>query len=396
MRLTAGPMIATLAAASSATMKHIAFILAASVAGLGHVSGQSSSSTTMTKEIKRESWGTLKSGETADLFTLANKNGLEARITNYGGIIVSLKVPDKAGKLGDVVLGFDTLAEYEAKNPFFGCITGRYANRIGNATFKLDGKEFKVTANSGKNHIHGGKFGFDKKLWKAAEIKRDNGVGVELTYRSADGEEGFPGTLDSKVTYLLTDDNAFTIDYSATTDAPTVVNLTNHSYFNLAGEGSGDVLGHELTIPAEKFTPTDDELITTGELVSLIGTPLDFTKPHLIGERIGADFKPLIQGKGYDHNFVLDGTGMKLAARVRDPKSGRVMEVRTTEPGVQLYTANHTDVTGKRGHAYKSRSALCLETQHFPDAPNKPSFASCALRPGDTYRHTTEFKFSID
>lgn len=394
MRLTAGPMIATLAAASPATMKHIAFILAASVAGLGHVSGQSSTSTTM--KIKRETWGTLKSGETADLFTLTNKNGLEARITNYGGIIVSLKVPDKAGKPGDVVLGFDTLAEYEAKNPFFGCITGRYANRIGNAAFKLDGKEFKVTANSGRNHIHGGKVGFDKKLWKAAEVTGSGGVGVQFSYRSPNGEEGFPGTLDSKVTYLLTDDNAFTIDYSATTDAPTVVNLTNHSYFNLAGEGSGDVLGHELMIPAEKFTPTDDELITTGEIASLIGTPLDFTTPHLIGERIGADFKPLIQGLGYDHNFVLNGTGMKLAARVRDPKSGRVMEVRTTEPGVQLYTANHTNTTGKGGHAYKPRSALCLETQHFPDAPNKPAFASCALRPGDTYRHTTEFKFSTE
>lgn len=376
-------------------MKLPAFLLASAIAGLGTVSCQSTSSTTMSK-VTSESWGTLKSGAKVELFTLRNKNGLEARITNYGGIIVSLKVPDKSGKLADVVLGFDSLDRYEDKNPFFGALTGRYANRIGNAAFKIDGKEYKVTANSGKNHIHGGKVGFDKKVWKASKITKSSAVGVEMRYRSPDGEEGFPGTLDCTVTYLLTDDNALEIDYTATTDAPTVVNLTNHSYFNLAGEGSGDVLGHELMIPAESFTPTDDALITTGEIASVIGTPLDFTSLHRIGERIGAGYKPLIQGKGYDHNFVLPGSGMKLAARVRDPKSGRVMEVRTTEPGVQLYTANHTNTTGKGGHVYKPRSALCLETQRYPDSPNKPAFPSAVLRPGDTYQHTTEFKFSAE
>jgi aldose 1-epimerase len=376
-------------------MKFRALFVASVIAGLGTVSCQSTSSTSMSR-VTSETWGTLQSGAKVDLFTLTNKNGMEARITNYGGIIVSLKVPDKTGKLADVVLGFDSLGEYENKNPFFGCITGRYANRIGNAAFKIDGTEYKVTANSGKNHIHGGKTGFDKKLWKASKITKSSAVGVAMKYRSPAGEEGFPGTLDCTVTYLLTDDNALEIDYTATTDAPTVVNLTNHSYFNLAGEGSGDVLKHELMIPAESFTPTDNDLITTGEIASVIGTPLDFTSPHRIGERIGAAYKPLIQGKGYDHNFVLSGSGMKLAARVREPKSGRVMEVRTTEPGVQLYTANHTNTTGKGGHAYKPRSAFCLETQRFPDSPNKPAFPSAILRPGDTYQHTTEFKFSIE
>lgn len=376
-------------------MKLRAFLIVTAVASLGTVSCQSTASNSMSK-VTSETWGKLKSGEKVELFTLRNKNGLEARITNFGGILVSLKVPDKTGKLADIVLGFDSLDRYEEKNPFFGCITGRYANRIGNASFKIDGKEYKVTANSGKNHIHGGKVGFDKKVWKASKITKSSAVGVEMRYRSADGEEGFPGTLDCTVTYLLTDDDALEIDYSATTDAPTVVNLTNHSYFNLAGEGSGDVLGHELTIQAENFTPTDDALITTGEIASVIGTPLDFTSPRRIGERIGADFKPLIQGKGYDHNYVLAGSGMKLAARVRDPISGRIMEVRTTEPGVQLYTANHTNTTGKSGHTYKPRSALCLETQRYPDSPNKPSFPSAVLRPGDTYQHTTEFKFSAE
>lgn len=346
--------------------------------------------------VTSEPWGTLKSGAKVNLFTLTNKNGLEARIAEYGGIIVSLKVPDKTGALGDVALGFDSLAQYEEKNPFFGCITGRYANRIGKASFKIDGVEHKVTANSGKNHIHGGKRGFDKQVWSGKPVTKPGSAGVELHYHSAAGEEGFPGALDATVTCWLTDENALVIEYSATTDAPTIVNLTNHSYFNLAGEGNGDILGHELTIPAEKFTPTDDELITTGEIESLIGTPLDFTKPHTIGERIGADFKPLIQGLGYDQNFVLNGTGLKLAARVRDPKSGRVMEVHTSEPGVQLYTANHLKVAGKGGHFYGPRTAFCLETQRFPDAPNKPHFPSCLLRPGETYHHTAEFRFSVE
>lgn len=349
--------------------------------------------------IQSEPWGRTASGEEVLLFTLRNARGMEARITNYGGIIVSLTAPDRAGKFADVVLGFDSLDRYLAKNPFFGCITGRYANRIGSASFKIDGVEHKVTANSNQvNHIHGGKVGFDKKVWKASTFEKEDARGIDLTYTSADGEEGFPGTLQCKVTCTLTDDNTLAIDYTATTDKPTVVNLTNHSYFNLGGEGSGDILGHEILIPASRFTATDDDLITTGELVAVKGTPLDFTTSHLIGARIGADYKPLLQGKGYDHNFVLDGgTGMKLAARVNDPKSGRVLEVRTTEPGVQLYTANHLkDVVGKNGHIYQSRHAFCLETQKFPDSPNKPHFPSAVLRPGETYHHVTTFTFSAE
>lgn len=338
-------------------------------------------------------WGTSGAGEEVKLFTLRNANGMEAKITNWGGYIVSLKVADRNGKFADVVLGFDMLDGYLAKNPFFGCITGRYANRIGGAKFKIDGQEFKVTPNSGKNHIHGGKVGFDKKVWTAKEIAD----GVELSYTSADGEEGFPGTLKCTVTYTLTKDNGLQIDYKATTDKPTVLNLTNHSYFNLAGEGSGNILDHELTIPTEQITATDDDLITTGEIVSIKGTPLDFTTPHTIGERIGADFKPLAQGFGYDHNYVLPGSGMKLAATLKDSSSGRVMVVRTTEPGVQLYTGNHLNgVKGKGGHIYAKRDGLCLETQHYPDSPNKPDFPSVILRPGEPFQSTTIYQFSAE
>jgi aldose 1-epimerase len=320
---------------------------------------------------------------------------MEVRLTDFGGIIVSLTVPDRNGRFADVVLGFDTLEPYLGKHPHFGCITGRYANRIGGATFVIDGVQSQVTKNSGKNHIHGGTEAFDKKLWQAEPLQ--DGIGVKMTYTSADGEEGFPGVLACTVTYALTEDNALRIDYGATTDKPTVVNLTNHSYFNLAGEGSGDVLGHELQIPAEFFTPTDDDLIATGEILSLIGTPLDFTQPHRVGDRIGADFKPLVQGLGYDHNFVLKGTGLKPAARVKDPASGRVMEVSTTDPGVQFYTGNHLkDVVGKGGHHYLKRHGFCLETQKFPNSPNQPHFPPATLRPGETYRHTTVFKFSAE
>ncbi|MBV6499824.1 MAG: Aldose 1-epimerase [Prosthecobacter sp.] len=345
--------------------------------------------------VTSEPWGKTAAGEEVRLFTLKNPNGMEAHITNWGGIIVSLRVPDKAGALADVVLGFDTLEPYLGKHPHFGCITGRYANRIGGAAFVIDGVQHQVTANSGKNHIHGGTAAFDKKLWQAAALPEQNAV--EMRYTSADGEEGFPGKLDCTVTYTLTTEGGLRIDYRAVTDKPTVVNLTNHSYFNLAGEGAGDILGHELMIPAEQFTATDDALIPTGELESVIGTPLDFTTPHVIGERIGASFKPLVQGVGYDHNYVLKGSGMKLAARVKDPKSGRVMEVSTTDPAVQLYTGNHLKgVKGKGGHVYEKRHGFCLETQKYPDSPNKPQFPSAVLRPGETYQHTTLFQFSAE
>ncbi len=345
--------------------------------------------------VSSEVWGKTASGEDVRLYTLRNSKGVEARITDWGGIIVSIKVPDKAGQLADVVLGFDTLEPYLGRHPHFGCITGRYANRIGGAAFTLDGVQYEVTANSGKNHIHGGKEAFDKKLWVSTALADKNAV--EMRYTSADGEEGFPGKLESIVTYTLTEANELRIDYRATTDKPTVLNLTNHSYFNLAGEGSGDILGHELMIPSEQFTATDDHLITTGELESVIGTPLDFTKPEIIGARINTSYKPVVQGIGYDHNYVLKGSGMKLAARVKDPKSGRVMTVSTTDPGVQFYSGNHLKGTkGKGGHVYEKRHGLCLETQKFPDSPNKPQFPSAALRPGETYEHTTVFQFSAE
>lgn len=347
-------------------------------------------------EVSSAPWGKTATGEEVRIHTLTNSRGMEARVMDYGGILVSLKVPDRAGMPGDVVLGFDTLEPYLGKHPHFGCITGRYANRIGGAAFTLDGVEYQVTANSGKNHIHGGREAFDRKLWKTSAIPGRNAV--EMTYTSANGEEGFPGKLECKVVYEVTEENSLRIEYHATTDKPTVVNLTNHSYFNLAGEGSGDVLGHELTIPAESFTATDDALITTGEILSVIGTPLDFTTPHTIGERINAAFKPLEQGKGYDHNYVLkSGEGLKLAARVKDPKSGRIMTVATTDPGVQLYTGNHLKgVKGKGGHVYESRHGFCLETQKFPDSPNKPQFPTATVRPGQPYLHITTFTFSAE
>lgn len=350
-------------------------------------------SSSQAASVESAAWGKTTAGEEVRLFTLRNANGMEAKVTNWGGYIVSLKVADKKGAFADVVLGFDSLDGYLAKNPFFGCITGRYANRIGGAKFKVDGQEYQVTANSGKNHIHGGKAGFDKKLWAAKKTPD----GVAFSYTSPDGEEGFPGTMECTVTYTLREDNGLQIDYRATTDKPTVLNLTNHAYFNLAGEGSGDILAHELTIPTDQITATDDALITTGEIVSIKGTPLDFTTPHTIGERIGADFKPLIQGIGYDHNYVLSGSGLKLAAIAKEPKSGRIMTVRTTEPGVQLYTGNHLkDVNGKGGHVYQKRHGFCLETQHYPDSPNKPTFPSVILRPGETFQSTTIYQFSAE
>lgn len=350
-----------------------------------------------TATITAAPWGQTPAGEPVQLFTLSNAKGMTARITNFGGIIVSLTAPDKSGQFADVVLGFDTLEPYLKKHPFFGCITGRYANRIGGASFVIDGTTHKITANSGKNHIHGGDLGFDEKVWAPATRTLPDGVALDLTYTSPDGEEGYPGNLACKVTYTLRDDGTLAIDYHATTDAPTVLNLTNHSYFNLAGEGHPTILDHELTIPAETYTVTTDEMIPTGEIASLLGTAMDFTRPHLIGERIEADFLPLQQGKGYDHNFILPGTGLRLAARVRHPASGRVMEVRTTLPAVQLYTANHLkNVPGKNGHTYPARSALCLETQHFPDSPNHPAFPTTILRPGETFHSTTTFTFSAE
>jgi len=370
--------------------------LATSLCALGLLAS-CASTTTGSMSIKDENWGTTKDGQKVTLYTLRNKSGLEAKIMNYGGTLVSLSAPDKSGQFADVVLGFDGFTPYEANGPYFGSIVGRYANRIGKGKFTLDGKAYQLAVNNGPNHLHGGLVGFHKKIWKSSPIHRSNGVGVELTYTSPDGEEGYPGTLTCKATYLLTNDNALEIEYSATTDKPTVVNLTNHAYFNLAGEGKGTILDHEMTINADSYTATDVNLIPTGELASVSGTPLDFTSPNRVGARIGSDFRAMKQGLGYDHNFVLGGgSGLKKAARVKDPKSGRVLEVLTTEPGVQFYTGNHLKLTGKNGHNYVSRSGFCLETQHYPDSPNRPEFPSVTLLPGDGYQHTCIYRFSAE
>jgi aldose 1-epimerase len=330
------------------------------------------------------------------LYTLSNSQGVRATITNYGGIVVSLVTPDRNGRPGDIVLGFDNLERYLQPHPHFGALIGRYGNRIGKARFTLNGVEYKLAANNGENHLHGGRKGFDKVFWEARESSTPEGRALELTYLSKDGEENYPGNLSTKVVYTLTDKNELKIDYSATTDKDTVVNLTNHSYFNLAGEG--DILGHVVKLNADRFTPVDAGLIPTGELRSVQGTPFDFNTPTAIGARINQDDEQLRFGKGYDHNWVLTSGGGALAqaAEVFEPKTGRVLEVWTTEPGVQFYTGNFLDGTiqGKGGRVYAHRSGFCLETQHFPDSPNKPAFPSTVLRAGGSYRTTTVWKFS--
>jgi aldose 1-epimerase len=338
------------------------------------------------------------SGKTVQLYTLRNSNGVEAAITNYGGIVVSLKTPDRNGNFADVVLGFDSLDGYTKEHPYFGAIVGRYGNRIAKGRFTLNGVEYKLAVNNGENALHGGLKGFDKVVWTPKEISSAEGPALELTYVSKDGEEGYPGTLTATVRYTLTSDNELRLDYTATTDKDTVVNLTNHSYFNLAGQGTGDILNHEIQIFADRFTPVDEGLIPTGELKSVAGTPFDFRQPHKIGERINAKDDQIQRGKGYDHNFVLNGRMGELhpAARVTEATSGRIMEVSTTQPGVQFYTGNFLDgsVKGKGGTAYQFRWGFCLETQHFPDSPNQPKFPSTVLKPGETYKSTTIYKFS--
>lgn len=347
--------------------------------------------------ISKKPFGTTKDGKSVELYTLRNANGLSTGIMTYGGTVVSLHVPDKAGQLGDIVLGFDTLAEYEEKSPYFGCITGRYANRIAKGKFTLEGEQYTLAVNNDVNHLHGGLKGFDKQVWKASAKDTADGPAVTFTHTSPDGDEGYPGALSMEVTYTLTNDNALRIDYKATTDKVTVLNLTNHSYFNLAGHGNGTILDHFLTLAADKFTPTDATAIPNGELASVEGTPLDFRSPTRIGKRIAASHIQLKYGSGYDHNFVVNGKAgtLRRTAVVHDASSGRVMEISTTQPGVQLYTGNFLDgLTGKDGKTYVHRGALCLETQHYPDSPNQKTFPSTVLRPGDTYSHTTVHKFS--
>jgi aldose 1-epimerase len=349
----------------------------------------------------KKSFGKTPDGQPVDLFVLANKNGAEVSITNYGGAVVSVKVPDRNGKLADVVLGYDTIDGYVNDKSYFGALIGRYGNRIGHAQFVLDGKTYTLAKNNGENSLHGGVKGFNKAVWTAKTLSSKDGQALELSYLSKDGEEGFPGNLKVTVTYTWTDANALKIEYSATTDKKTVVNLTNHSYFNLAGQGNGDILSHLLTIGADKFTPVDSGLIPTGELREIAGTPFDFRKPTAIGARIDQDDEQLKLGGGYDHNFVLRrsaGSSESLAARVVEPTTGRVLEVWTDEPGVQFYTGNFLDgkTAGKGGATYPKRAAFCLETQHFPDSPNQPKFPSVVLSPGERYHTITTYKFSVE
>jgi len=350
--------------------------------------------------VKKATFGTMPDGTPIDIYTLTNAQGMELRATNYGGIVVSLRVPDKKGGLDDISLGFDDLKGYLANSPYFGAIIGRYGNRIAKGKFTLDGKEYTLAKNNGPNTLHGGLKGFDKVVWHAEPFQNAQGVGIILTYMSKDGEEGFPGNLKAKVTYTLTDKNEWIIDYEAVTDKATPVNLTQHTYFNLAGEGKSDILAHVVKLNASRFTPVDETLIPTGELRSVKGTPMDFTQPTPIGSRIDSDYEQLRLGHGYDHNFVLDGKGSDpvLAARVKESTTGRVLEVFTTEPGVQFYTGNFLDgtITGKQGHVYKRRYGFCLETQHFPDSPNHPDFPTTVLRPGQTYRSRTIYKVSVE
>lgn len=351
--------------------------------------------------LQKQHYGKTSEGQSVELYTLTNKNGMDVRIITLGGIITSIRVPDRNGEMANVVLGCASLEDYLTQSPYFGCITGRFANRIAKATFKLNGTEYKLAANDGTNSLHGGVKGFDKRVWQAKEIKTDSEVGVELSYTSPDGEEGYPGNLQTTVTYSLDNDNALHIDYKATTDKPTMVNLTNHTYFNLAGEGT--ILNHELMLNADHYTPVDSTAIPTGEVAKVEGTPFDFRKSTVIGERIRAGHEQMVFGRGYDHNWVLnranpkDGA-MMLAAKLLEPNSGRVLDVLTTEPAIQFYSGNFLTgtVVGSSGNTYRQSDGLCLETQHYPDAPNQPSFPSTVLNPGETYQTTTIFHFTVD
>jgi aldose 1-epimerase len=349
-------------------------------------------SMTDTQHISRTDFGTTADGQKVWLYTLHN-DSMTAKIMTYGAIVTELHVPDRQGKDADVVLGFASLDKYLAGHPYFGSIAGRFANRIAKGTFTLDGKTYHLAANNAPNSLHGGKVGFDKRVWDSEPMETADGPALKLTYISKDGEEGFPGKLKVAVTYTLTNDNALKYEIDATTDKPTVVNLTNHTYFNLDGENSGTILDEVLMINADRYTPVNDVQIPTGELASVQGTPMDFSTPHAIGERIEQ-----VPG-GYDHNYVINGGGqgkLVYAVKLRDPRSGRVMELYTTQPGVQLYTGNFLDgkLTGIGGAKYEKHAGLCLETQHFPDSPNQPQFPSTVLRRGETYHQVTIFKFS--
>ncbi|QNI04173.1 galactose mutarotase [Halomonas sp. SH5A2] len=358
------------------------------------------------RSIDKSVFGELPDGRQVDVYRFTNANGIELQVTNYGGIILALKTPNVAGEFDDIALGFDSLEAYlsdayRQANPYFGAIIGRYGNRIAGGQFSLEGETHSLATNDGNNHLHGGEQGFDKVLWQAEPFENESGTGLVLRYTSEDGEEGYPGRLETEVTYTLTDDDELLVDYQAVTDKATPVNLTQHSYFNLKGEGSDTILDHQLMINAQEFTPVNDTLIPTGELRSVEGTPFDFAQATPIGERIEQDNEQLGFGGGYDHNFVLardDAAAdeLVLAAKVWEPESGRMVEIETTEPGIQFYSGNFLDgnLTGKQGKAYGHRSGFALETQHYPDSPNQEAFPSTILEPDETYRSRTVYRFS--
>jgi len=349
--------------------------------------------------ISQAPFGGIPDGPPVTIYTLRNDKGMEVRILNYGGIVQSLKVPDKNGKFDDVVLGYDNIGGYLTNSPYFGALIGRYGNRIGGGKFTLEGKTYKLAINNGPNSLHGGIKGFDKVVWQASPSLTPDGPALELTYVSQDAEEGFPGNLKVTAIYTLTDNNELHLSFTATTDQPTLCNLTQHSYFNLRGQGNGDVLGHEVNINSDKITPVDKDLITTGEYAPVDGTPFDFRKPTAIGGRINDSNQQIQFGNGYDHNWVINKPLGKLGlqARVYEPTTGRVLEVWSTEPGVQFYTGNFLDgsITGKDGRVYSRRTGLCLEPQHYPDSPNKPVFPTTELKPGETYQNTIVYRFLV-
>jgi aldose 1-epimerase len=354
----------------------------------------------MSPRLTKSPFARTRDGVSVDLITLRNQVGTEVRILTYGGVIQALKTVDRQGASDDIVLGFDTLSDYEEKSPFFGTLVGRYGNRIANGRFTLDGQTYSLARNNGPNHLHGGNKGWDKAVWVAGEpFQNENGVGIVLSHTSPDLDEGYPGTVRADVTYTLTDANELIVDYRATTDKPTVINLTQHSYFNLAGAKADNVLTHELQLNADGYTPVDAGLIPLGHIAPVAGTAFDFRTPTAIGARIAAVDEQIARGGGYDHNFVLNrtGDGLALAARVTEPLSGRTMTVTTTEPGVQFYTGNFLDGTliGKGGRAYPRNAGFCLETQHYPDSPNRPAFPSPVVRPGQAYQSRTVFAFGV-
>lgn len=378
-------------------MREIAVLLLSAATAM--ITEKTASNTQTNSAVEKRSFGKTPDGAAIDMYVLKNKNGVEADVINFGATLVSLKVPDRSGNLADVVLGFKDIDGYVDGKAYLGATIGRYANRIANGTFTLNDKAYQIPKNDGNNSLHGGLKGFNKRVWTAHEIKVPNAQAIRFSYLSKDGEEGFPGNLNVEVTYSLTNDNALRIEYSASTDKDTVVNLTNHSYFNLAGEGNGNILDTQLTLHANQFTPVNETLIPTGELRAVKDTPFDFTSATAIGARINQDDEQLKFGKGYDHNWVLTsgkGAGPRLAAEAYESKSGRLLQVLTTEPGIQVYTGNFLDgsIRGKSGVPYNHRSAFCLETQHFPDSPNHPNFPSTVLKPGQRFHSITIYRFS--